>query len=186
MSDARCPACSTPYTPREVAAYGVLRPRHAARGGPLVEYRCPACGRVMNLIPHGRGRFARPGEPPGPPLSDAELEAPWLGREPEPEEASEHRETRQEPQHARVRSGPATAEPPPRPRPAPLDLEGALRLLGLERGATRAEAERAFRERSLSCHPDKVAHLDEDFQRLAEAKFLALSEAFDLVVGSQR
>ena len=60
----------------------------------------------------------------------------------------------------------------------------ALRLLGLERGATRADAEHAFRERSLSCHPDKVAHLDEDFQRLAEAKFLALSEAFDLVVAA--
>ncbi|MCB9826428.1 MAG: J domain-containing protein [Planctomycetes bacterium] len=182
MADARCPACSTPYTPRDVAAYGVLRARHASRGGPLVEYRCPSCGRVVHLIPHGRGRFARPGEPPGPPPADAELEAPWLDREPEPE-APERVEPAGEPQGARSRAGPATAEPP-RPRPAPLDLDEALRLLGLERGATRADAEHAFRERSLSCHPDKVAHLDEDFQRLAEAKFLALSEAFDLVVAA--
>ncbi|MGE0192407.1 MAG: DnaJ family molecular chaperone [Planctomycetota bacterium] len=172
MSDARCPGCSTPYLPRDVAAYGVLRPRHASRGGPLVEYRCPHCGRIVNLIPHGRGRFARPGEPPGPPPAETELEAPWLDREAE----APVRETVQEP--------PGAGRPGPRPEPAPLDLHEAFRLLGLRPQATRADAERAFRERSLACHPDKVAHLDEDFQRLAETKFLALSEALDLVLAS--
>ena len=43
------------------------------------------------------------------------------------------------------------------------------------------EGEQAFRERSLTCHPDKVAHLDPEFQQLAEEKFKRLLQAYDLL-----
>jgi DnaJ like chaperone protein len=57
----------------------------------------------------------------------------------------------------------------------------ALALLGLQPTADRRAIERAYRERSLACHPDKVAHLDPDFQALAEAKFRRLKQAYDLL-----
>jgi len=57
----------------------------------------------------------------------------------------------------------------------------ALALLGCKPTAGTEEIERAFRERSLMCHPDKVAHLDEDFQVLAESKFKRLRKAFEIL-----
>lgn len=65
--------------------------------------------------------------------------------------------------------------------PAALDLVAAYELLGVPVTADREAVEKAFRARSLACHPDKVAHLDEDFRALAEQKFKRLVEAFRLV-----
>jgi curved DNA-binding protein CbpA len=48
--------------------------------------------------------------------------------------------------------------------------------------ADRDTIERAYRERSLKCHPDKVAHLDGEFQALAEEKFKRLREAYEILV----
>jgi curved DNA-binding protein CbpA len=62
-----------------------------------------------------------------------------------------------------------------------VDPAEALGLLGVLPTATRAEVEQAFRARSLACHPDKVAHLDADFQALADRKFRRLLEAFRLL-----
>jgi DnaJ like chaperone protein len=60
----------------------------------------------------------------------------------------------------------------------------AFEVLGLPVTASRDEVERAFRSRSLTCHPDKVAHLDEEFRVLAERKFKRLVEAHQLVVAT--
>ena len=46
------------------------------------------------------------------------------------------------------------------------------------------EANEAYRERSLACHPDKVAHLDPDFLALAERKFRELKRAHDLLTAA--
>jgi DnaJ-class molecular chaperone len=47
--------------------------------------------------------------------------------------------------------------------------------------ATREEIEAAFRRASRRCHPDLVAHLDEEFQRLAHEKFLRLKRAQEIL-----
>jgi DnaJ like chaperone protein len=64
-----------------------------------------------------------------------------------------------------------------------LTLAAAERLLKLLPGYTAADVERAYRRRALLCHPDKVSHLDEDFQTLAAQKFKRLQEARDLLAG---
>jgi DnaJ like chaperone protein len=60
-------------------------------------------------------------------------------------------------------------------------VPAALELLGVGPTAARREIERAFREKSRRCHPDKVAHLDPEFQALAERKFKRLKSAYDLL-----
>ena len=55
------------------------------------------------------------------------------------------------------------------------------RILGLEPGASPAEIRSAYRRLAARYHPDKVAHLGEEFQRLAEQKFKEAK-----IVGSAR
>ena len=66
---------------------------------------------------------------------------------------------------------------------APLTALRAYDALGLAPTASAADVEKAFRERALLCHPDKVAHLDAEFVTLAERKFRRLQEARDLLLG---
>ena len=82
--------------------------------------------------------------------------------------------------------GPPPPEPSRRPsRPAPADLPRtpgeARAVLGLDARATRKEIDAAFRRAARKCHPDLVAHLDEDFQRLAHDKFLRLKRAQEIL-----
>jgi curved DNA-binding protein CbpA len=51
-------------------------------------------------------------------------------------------------------------------------------VLGVSSDATQEEIRKAFRERVRACHPDRLAGLDEDLQRLAEEKMVALNEAY--------
>ena len=53
------------------------------------------------------------------------------------------------------------------------------RILELEPGAGQAEIRAAYRRLAARYHPDKVAHLGEDFQALAEKKFKAIQAAYD-------
>ena len=191
-----CPRCGASYTADDVAGYGILRARAAAQGGPWVDYRCQPCGRVIRLIPHGSGRYAIPGHPPGPPA--AQRGAPWQTRP-----AGGEAPTSSDPASATARAPnapPAGKEPPPSQPEAPgssgtseaprrdasarpLDAGQARRLLGVEPGASQRALDEAFRQQSRLCHPDKVAHLDEDFQVLAEQKFRTLREAHEFLSG---
>jgi hypothetical protein len=86
----------------------------------------------------------------------------------------------------RSRRDRGTAPPPPRsPRPPsgglPSTPEEARAVLGVPARADRAAVDSAFRRASRRCHPDLVAHLDEDFQRLAHDKFLRLKRAHDIL-----
>ena len=64
------------------------------------------------------------------------------------------------------------------------DAEAArdpYRILELQPGADQAEIRAAYRRLAARYHPDKVAHLGEDFQALAEKKFKAIQSAYDML-----
>ncbi len=52
-------------------------------------------------------------------------------------------------------------------------------ILGLAPGASREEIKAAYRRLAGKYHPDKVQHLGEEFQKLAEARFKDIQEAYD-------
>ncbi len=185
MQIGSCTACGRPFTAGEVLGLGILRSRPASEGGPRMEFTCPGCAKQLRLIPHGLGRYAFPGAPLPPPVPAAERVPPWVDRE----------QARAAERVAAPPPPPPGPAPPPPPRPAeptpaapeeaepPLTVPLALEILGVEATAGRGDLERAFRNRSRTCHPDKVAHLDAEFQALAERKFKRLKGAFDLLTG---
>lgn len=199
MELGHCPRCGEGYTASQVAGLGILRSREARAGGPRVEYECHVCAHQILLIPHGKGRYAPPGQPPPHFVPEADRQPSWIagsasrprsgptGAAP-PSGASRPPEA--EPKAPRESApGPQTSPGPgdsgweeaARAEDPPIEMAEALALLGCDVTADKPQIERAFRERSLTCHPDKVAHLDPDFQELAERKFKRLKAAFDLL-----
>ena len=68
----------------------------------------------------------------------------------------------------------------------PADRPGAAvddpyAVLGVEPGAGQEEVRAAYRRLAAQYHPDKVAHLGEDFQRLAEQKFKTIQAAYEVL-----
>jgi DnaJ like chaperone protein len=51
-------------------------------------------------------------------------------------------------------------------------------VLGVARGASAAEIAAAYREQMRRYHPDRVAHLGEELQRLAHRKALDIQRAY--------
>ena len=51
--------------------------------------------------------------------------------------------------------------------------------LGLKPGATLEEVKESYRMAAAKYHPDKVAHLGKEFQKLAHEKFLAIQKAYE-------
>ena len=203
MDSGRCRSCGRAFTAGEIVGRGILRTRPADRGGPVIEFACPACGTVIPLVPYGNGRYALPGQPPPPPPTDLERKLPWdvpggsrapgggttgpasdrptdlppLGRIPPVEHADRP--------GGRATRRPSDEDPVRPPGPGPdrrLTTLEAFALLGLSPAAVPADVEKAFHERALLCHPDKVAHLDAEFAELANRKFRRLAEARDLLV----
>lgn len=146
-----------------------------------MEFQCPGCGRRARLIPHGAGRYALPGQPPPDAVPAEDRLPPWMrGQRMDGREASvpPAMDPTPEPVAPEV-------EPEPPEEPAPTyqhanlaQVADALEVLGVEVSATAEEIDEAFRARSLTCHPDKVAHLDEDIQALAAEKFNRLRAAY--------
>lgn len=203
MELGQCPRCAQAYTTSEVVGFGILRARAASAGGPRVEYACPGCGAVVHLIPYGEGRYAPPGKPPPVAVPEADRRPPWLTDE-APEGPRPARTASAEPAQQETPGWAAGSKearegdpiPPEGPRPrreqAPTSSSGggedtpmgpaeALELLGVKPSAEAVEIDHAFRELSLTCHPDKAAHLDEDFQALAERKFKRLLKAYEIL-----
>lgn len=192
MEIGRCPRCTTPYTSSEVTGFGVLRGRSAQKGGPRVEYACQGCGNLIRLIAHGAGRYAPPGQPPPAVVPESERRPPWMrGERRGPGSTPPPRAEPQEEPPVEIPVEEPAPEPPPADAPPPAEPDAeepigpveAVALLGIEPSADRSAIEKAFRERSLTCHPDKVAHLDLEFQQLAERKFRRLQRAYDLLTG---
>ena len=53
------------------------------------------------------------------------------------------------------------------------------KILGIEQTATPIEIKRAYRTQANRYHPDKVAHLGEEFQTLAKEKFQDIQWAYE-------
>jgi len=184
----------------DIAREAVLQPRTAAEGGPWTRYACRECGAEGVL---GRRSVVAPPEAAGwvtsvvASLIDGKRQrdlrrraAEWMARYGAGFEVL--RETEREPTAPtpppppRARKGsPPPPPPPPRRAAAPAGLPStpaeARAILGVASAATRKEVDAAFRKASRKCHPDLVAHLDEDFQRLAHDKFLRLKRAHEIL-----
>jgi DnaJ like chaperone protein len=56
-------------------------------------------------------------------------------------------------------------------------------VLDLKRGASCDEIERAYKRMLSKYHPDKVAHLGEDFQDVAHEKVIHIKKAYEMLGG---
>jgi DnaJ like chaperone protein len=54
-------------------------------------------------------------------------------------------------------------------------------ILGVEKNASADEIKKAYRKLVNTYHPDKVSHMGEEFQKLAEKKFKEIQEAYQEV-----
>lgn len=54
-------------------------------------------------------------------------------------------------------------------------------ILGVKPGASPAEIHAAYREAAQKFHPDKVSHLGEEFQALAQQKFVEIQSAYEVL-----
>jgi DnaJ like chaperone protein len=71
--------------------------------------------------------------------------------------------------HGKYRSGGGSGE---------VGEEQYYRVLGLAPGVTFEEIKRAYRKLSMEYHPDKVAHLGDEFRRVAEEKMKEINVAY--------
>lgn len=59
------------------------------------------------------------------------------------------------------------------------NVEHYYAVLGLSKGATMDDIKKAYRKLSMQYHPDKVGHLGEEFQKVAEEKMKEINAAYD-------
>lgn len=55
----------------------------------------------------------------------------------------------------------------------------SYKILEISPEATHDEVKKAYRKMARKFHPDKVHHLGEDFQKMAEDKFKMVNEAYE-------
>ncbi len=61
------------------------------------------------------------------------------------------------------------------------NTESAYKILEIDPKATDDEVKKAYRKMAIKFHPDKVAHLGEEFQITAKEKFQKVNEAFESI-----
>ena len=61
------------------------------------------------------------------------------------------------------------------------DTDAAYKILEVPPEASEQEIKKAYRKMAIKYHPDKVAHLGEDFQRSAKEKFQKVNEAYETI-----
>ncbi len=55
-------------------------------------------------------------------------------------------------------------------------------VLNVRRGASTGDITHAYREMLMKYHPDRVAHLGEEFQRLAHEKVIEIRKAYEMLL----
>jgi len=60
-------------------------------------------------------------------------------------------------------------------------ISNALKVLELVKGATQEQIQAAYREQMKKYHPDKVSHLGNEFQILAEKKTKLINRAYEIL-----
>ena len=61
------------------------------------------------------------------------------------------------------------------------DLESAYNVLGVSSDSTNQEIKKAYRKMANKYHPDKIAHLGDEFKDIAQEKFKSVSEAYQKI-----
>ena len=61
------------------------------------------------------------------------------------------------------------------------DKEAPYKILEINSDSTNEELKKAFRKMANKYHPDKVAHLGVEMQRLAEEKFKSVNDAYQKI-----
>jgi len=59
------------------------------------------------------------------------------------------------------------------------------RVLGIDRNASVEEIKHAYRELASKYHPDKLAHLGDEFKALAETRFKEIQQAYQELTGKR-
>ncbi len=59
--------------------------------------------------------------------------------------------------------------------------DAAYKILEIDPSITDDELKKAYRRMAMKYHPDKVAHLGEDFKRVAQEKFRKVKDAYDSI-----
>ncbi len=59
--------------------------------------------------------------------------------------------------------------------------DASYKILEIEPSATDEELKKAYRRMAMKYHPDKVAHLGEDFKKVAQEKFRKVKDAYDSI-----
>ena len=57
------------------------------------------------------------------------------------------------------------------------------RVLGIDSSASAEEIKHAYRELAVKYHPDKLAHLGDEFKALAEMRFKEIQQAYQELTG---
>ena len=71
-------------------------------------------------------------------------------------------------------------------REAPDSPQNPYRVLGVERNATLEEIKKAYRELANRYHPDKVAHLGDEFKAMAENRFKEIQQAYQEIMNTRK
>jgi len=58
-----------------------------------------------------------------------------------------------------------------------------FKILNVSRGASSGEIKHAYREMLSKYHPDKVAHLGQEFQQMAHGKVIEITKAYEMLCG---
>jgi DnaJ like chaperone protein len=61
------------------------------------------------------------------------------------------------------------------------ETDSAYKILEIEPSATNEEIRKAYRKMAVKYHPDKVAHLGEEYRKTADEKFRMVNQAYDKI-----